>query len=51
MKLKGYGERKGLIFDFECGTFDISLILIYKRIFEVENAAGEAFIEGEYLIS
>ena len=51
MKLKGFGERKSLIFYFECGTFDISLILIYKRIFEVETAAGETLIEGAYLIS
>ena len=51
MKSKGYGERKDLIFYFESGTFDGSLILIDKRIFEVEIATGDALIDGEDFVS
>ncbi|KAJ7616809.1 heat shock protein 70 [Mycena polygramma] len=41
------GEINILIFDLGGGTFDVFLLIIEERIFEVEAAAGDTHLGGE----
>lgn len=40
-------DAKFLVFDFGGGTFDISIIELYKNILEVKAVAGDNFLGGE----
>ncbi|KAL1780491.1 heat shock cognate 70 kDa protein [Sigmodon hispidus] len=40
-------ERNVLIFDLGCGTFDVSILTIDDRIFEVKSTAGDTHLGGE----
>ncbi|CAG9323631.1 unnamed protein product [Blepharisma stoltei] len=44
---KGQGEKNILIFDLGGGTFDVSLLTIEERIFEVKATAGNTHLGGE----
>jgi molecular chaperone DnaK (HSP70) len=46
-KLAGAGERNVLIFDLGGGTFDVSLLTIEDRVFEVKATAGDTHLGGE----
>ncbi|KAJ6552950.1 Hsp70 protein-domain-containing protein [Mycena capillaripes] len=46
-KLAGAGERNVLIFDLGGRTFDVSLLTIEDRIFEVKATAGNTHLGGE----
>ncbi|KAJ7344006.1 heat shock protein 70 family [Mycena albidolilacea] len=46
-KLAGAGERNVLIFDLGGGTFDVSLLSIEDRVFEVKATAGDTHLGGE----
>ncbi|KAM1313579.1 hypothetical protein ACFX13_017709 [Malus domestica] len=41
------GEQNVLIFDLGCGTFDVSLLTIEERIFEVKATTGDTHLGGE----
>ena len=40
-------EENILIFDFGGGTFDVSILSIDRRVFEVKATAGDTHLEGE----
>ncbi|KAJ7290070.1 heat shock protein 70 [Mycena rebaudengoi] len=46
-KLAGAGERNVLIVDLGGGTFDVSLLTIEDRVFEVKATAGNTHLGGE----
>lgn len=46
-KSSSIGEKNILIFDLGGGTFDVSLLTIDERIFEVRATAGDAHLGGE----
>ncbi|KAJ6492954.1 heat shock protein 70 family [Mycena vulgaris] len=46
-KLAGAGEHNVLIFDLGGGTFDVSLLTIENRVFEVKATAGDTHLGGE----
>ncbi|KAJ7779358.1 heat shock protein 70 family [Mycena maculata] len=46
-KLAAAGERNVLIFDLGGGTFDVSLLTIEDRVFEVKATAGDTHLGGE----
>ncbi|KAJ6795822.1 heat shock cognate 70 kDa protein 2-like [Iris pallida] len=46
-KATSIGEKNVLIFDLSGGTFDVSLLIIGKGIFEVKATAGDTHHGGE----
>ncbi|KAJ7920639.1 heat shock protein 70 family [Mycena leptocephala] len=48
-KHAGVGERNVLVFDLGGGTFDVSLLTIEDRVFEVKATAGDTHLGGEDL--
>ncbi|KAJ6452570.1 heat shock protein 70 family [Mycena sanguinolenta] len=45
-KLTGTGKRNILVFDLGGGTFDVSLLAIEDRVFEVKATAGDTHLGG-----
>ncbi|KAJ7762139.1 heat shock protein 70 family [Mycena metata] len=46
-KFAGAGKRTVLVFDLGAGTFDVSLLTIQGRAFEVKATAGDTHLGGE----